>query len=180
MGKLRHNINLMITFLVSGLWHGANWTFIFWGGLHGAALVAESNWNRSRGKTGAVPAAGFRWLFKVFLVFVFCSFAWIFFRAGSMSDAIYMITHAFTGVIEPVNYLRMGFVDLGITKEKLLLFMINLGILCIFDFLSLKKDVITVIGALRMPIRWLMYYGIIMWIIFMFPDAGNQFVYFQF
>ncbi len=72
-------VNLMATFLLGGLWHGASWMFIAWGALHGAAIVVHRAW-KARG--GALPAP-LAWL----VTFVFVDVAWIFFRAHSWADA---------------------------------------------------------------------------------------------
>lgn len=79
-GKIRTYVNLIITFLIGGLWHGAGWTFIVWGAMHGGALAAHRFWKRIGMK---MPA-----LFGWFWTFIFVNFAWVFFRADSCADAI--------------------------------------------------------------------------------------------
>jgi alginate O-acetyltransferase complex protein AlgI len=75
--------NLVITFLIGGLWHGAGWTFVLWGALHGLAIVVHRWW-----KTFGITLPQFlAW----FLTFNFVNFAWIFFRAKDVNDAIYVI-----------------------------------------------------------------------------------------
>ena len=93
---LRWALNVMIVFLVSGLWHGAFYTFIIWGGLHGLVQVIEKfiipdKYTRTgveRGKNGFIRCM------RVFVTFCIVSAAWVFFRAGSVSDAWYVITGA--------------------------------------------------------------------------------------
>ncbi|MEO8102631.1 MAG: MBOAT family protein [Betaproteobacteria bacterium] len=81
--SLRVAANVMTTFLLGGLWHGAGWTFIVWGGLHGLALVCYRGWQR----TGLrLPR-----LFAVLLTFTFVHLAWVFFRAPSLADAVRML-----------------------------------------------------------------------------------------
>ena len=79
----------MIVFVVSGLWHGANWTFVIWGALHGLYVVVEALIHR-RGTRIRLPA-----VVKVLITFALVSFAWIFFRANSFADAGYVVTHLF-------------------------------------------------------------------------------------
>lgn len=79
-GKLRTYQNLMITFLLGGLWHGAGWTFIFWGFLHGAALVIHRIWNSLGLKLNRIIA----WI----ITFNFINITWVFFRAKEWNDAI--------------------------------------------------------------------------------------------
>ena len=77
--------------MVSGLWHGANWTFIFWGGLHGIFLVCNSIYSRLRKKKVVAPL-----FIRVILTYMFTTLAWIFFRANTISDATTIIGKIFT------------------------------------------------------------------------------------
>ena len=98
-GKLRQLANLMITMLLGGLWHGANWTFVFWGGLNGLALCAEKIFPSRKESTGIFTS-----LVKIIAVFSFISFTWIFFRAENFSDAWLIIRGIFTfqnGIRQP-------------------------------------------------------------------------------
>ena len=92
-GPVRTGINLMITMLLGGLWHGAAARFVLWGGLHGVALVIEKIWHRIfrnvKKKRRIARVAG------ILLTFNFVSFAWIFFRAGSMEQAGVMLGQIF-------------------------------------------------------------------------------------
>lgn len=83
-GKVRLYRNLMITMLLGGLWHGAAWTFVIWGGLHGGALVVERVWATSPRTRGIVLP---HWA-KVALTFHVVTLGWIFFRAASFGDAL--------------------------------------------------------------------------------------------
>ena len=78
-GELRIYFNLLLTFLLGGLWHGASWTFIFWGAFHGFAMVVHRLWVKANIKMSRMLA----W----FLTFNFVNMTWIFFRAKSWSDA---------------------------------------------------------------------------------------------
>jgi len=88
-GPARRHVNLMITMLLGGLWHGAVWTFVIWGGLHGIYLVVNHAWRgaRARGLVGVrVPPALALWLGRL-LTFLAVVVAWVFFRAESLSAA---------------------------------------------------------------------------------------------
>jgi len=91
----RWTTNIMIVFLLSGLWHGAAWTFIFWGGLHGICYLADVKTMRYR--DAICEAIGFRGiplaLWRGFVTFNIVAVGWIFFRAGSLADALYYIGH---------------------------------------------------------------------------------------
>ncbi|NLE35833.1 MAG: hypothetical protein GX622_12070 [Bacteroidales bacterium] len=100
-GTLRTGFNLMVTMLLGGLWHGAATRFVVWGGLHGVALVAEKIWHylfrRIERKRRLASVAG------IILTFNFVSFAWIFFRAGTMDQAGVMISQIFS-TFSPGHY----------------------------------------------------------------------------
>jgi alginate O-acetyltransferase complex protein AlgI len=106
-GKLLTYRNLMLTMLIGGLWHGAGWTFVVWGGIHGTALVAERWW---RGRPGFVerPWTRARRAWHRFVTFQIVCFAWIFFRADSFADARDVITRLFTAWGEPSSLVTVG------------------------------------------------------------------------
>ena len=79
-GEFKTCNNLMITFLIGGIWHGAGWTFVFWGFLHGLALVIQRIWSKS----GFKLWTWFAWV----ITFGFVNIAWVFFRAKNWDDAI--------------------------------------------------------------------------------------------
>jgi hypothetical protein len=90
-GPARRNLNLLTTMLLGGLWHGAGWTFLFWGGLHGLYLVAHRGWRSARAcwfpsttSWCRLPAAAACWL----LTFLAVVWAWVFFRAADLRTAL--------------------------------------------------------------------------------------------
>jgi len=93
LGKLRRYTNLMATMLLGGLWHGANWTFVAWGGLHGLFLVINHVWHAMRGRLGLTQRRSTRTTraFSIGLTFVCVVFAWVFFRAETFHGAIQII-----------------------------------------------------------------------------------------
>jgi alginate O-acetyltransferase complex protein AlgI len=93
LGPTRTTVNLLITMLLGGLWHGANWTFVVWGGLHGAALAVGRALER-RGV--AAPRTGLPRAAATFVTFHFVCFAWIFFRADSFAGASRMLAQLAT------------------------------------------------------------------------------------
>ena len=90
--KARNYFNIMITFLVSGIWHGANWTFIFWGAMHGVLQVIEKalGWQKYEGKKVVVKSI------RILVTFLLVNFAWVFFRMPSIGDAFAVIGKMFT------------------------------------------------------------------------------------
>jgi D-alanyl-lipoteichoic acid acyltransferase DltB (MBOAT superfamily) len=96
-GKLRRYINLMITMLLGGLWHGAGWTFVFWGGLHGAYLCVNHLWHDFRQSLGHNLKKSHWWSRGVgcLVTFLAVVVAWVFFRAENINAAITMIKTMF-------------------------------------------------------------------------------------
>lgn len=100
-GWLRMALNLLVTFLISGLWHGANWTFVVWGALHGVYVVVNGVfgpiWLRLRdGRVGKqIPAL--LDTASVATTFALVCLAWVFFRAHSISDGFHIVSHLYSG-----------------------------------------------------------------------------------
>lgn len=101
----RTQFNVVLGMLISGLWHGASWTFVVWGLLHGLAVVVYN-----LGKAGGLPAWP-RWLGRV-VTFLFVTFAWVFFRADSLEQAMLVLTRLFDGLpdtdLTGVPWLQLG------------------------------------------------------------------------
>ena len=111
-GKFRTYLNLILTMVLGGIWHGANWTYVFWGLLHGLALAVHKVWmnltssaNKKSTKIGS--------LISIAVTFAFTSFCWIFFRADSFSkavDVIAQIVNFSDGVTQPYFWLIFSLV----------------------------------------------------------------------
>lgn len=174
--KVRHYLNLFITFLVSGLWHGASWTFIIWGAIHGAAQVVENILHIKAEKNSRIKR-----VVSMCVVFVFVCFAWIFFRAQNFSEAIFVIKNMFAGIGEPLNYFMQGISDIGMSEMR---FAVCIGVylipLAIYDYASLKTDVITWVSKKPAVIRHMFYGATVAIIMFLHAIGEVSFVYFQF
>ena len=176
-GKFRHNVNLMITFIVSGLWHGANWTFVVWGAVHGLAQVVENAF---------VPkdyeARGVAWAVRVLGTFTFVMLAWVFFRANSIGEAVYVFGNIFTGIADVRTYITdAGYRVFEISIiDKLLAFLTILA-LVLWDWVSLKRDIIMRITMKRSWVmRYAFYFGLLTAILILRATDATEFVYFQF
>jgi alginate O-acetyltransferase complex protein AlgI len=86
LGNFRTYINLMLTMLLGGLWHGANWTFVVWGGIHGVGLAIERLFTGAKGELASSPTFFAQWVRRIILFQVVC-LAWIFFRVPSLHGA---------------------------------------------------------------------------------------------
>lgn len=173
-GALWSNIrNTFIVFVVSGFWHGANWTFIIWGFLNALyflpLLVTKTNRNHLD------PVALGRWLpnfkdsFKILITFALTVFAWIFFRADSLSHAYQYITT----IASPSLFY---FPEITAWRALLLITAFMIVEWCGRDG---KYAIETVVARWRRPLRYTFYYGIVIAIIW-FRGNEQQFIYFQF
>jgi D-alanyl-lipoteichoic acid acyltransferase DltB (MBOAT superfamily) len=181
-GTWRTRLNLLITFLCSGLWHGANWTYVLWGAIHGVGQILENEWN----KLFPPRRQGRNW-FRVLVTFVFVCFAWIFFRANTLADAGYVLTHLFRGISNPVNYLVTGYHSYqtaGLAQtagvKTLILCAFCILILIFHDFIELKASIWTWLGRYRKPVRYAVYFILLFLILYSRQLGEYEFVYFQF
>ncbi len=177
VSRWRNSLNLMITFLLSGLWHGASLTFVAWGGLHGAAQVAEKSFDETKLMKWKkkLPFA-----VQVIVNFVIISILWVFFRAQSFKDAAYMILFCFDNYENPMQWLSSAFSNLGIGWLEGFRLVAMLLLLGVYDYISLKKDVIGIISKWKLPCRWLLYIAFIVIIFLWAPATSAEFIYFDF
>lgn len=176
----RRYFNLMVTFLTSGLWHGANWTFLLWGGLHGAYQVIGDLKNK------VIPVKYNFFLvniFRIIICFVLVSFGWIFFRANTISDAVYIVRNIFVGWgnISNAQYLYETFNNMGLQMFEIMLVVIAIGFLLLTEVISFKYDIHTLLSKAPFPFRFVYYYILACFIFTMGVfSGGGQFIYFQF
>ena len=166
--KWRWYYNLAITFLLSGLWHGANWTFILWGALHGAYLIGEIILGKSRLPSLPVFA-------KILVTFSLTSFAWIFFRANDMGDALYIVGRLFD-----LRGDQISLTMLGPDTYEFVLSIFFILLLEAVQFIQRTGPLRPRIVALPAPLRWTLYLGIVCVILFFGVTTTEKFIYFQF
>lgn len=168
-GKGKTCRNLLITFLVSGLWHGANWTFVVWGGLHGLAQVLEKLLSKGKQRLPVLRQAG---------VFLFCCITWVFFRAESFSDAFCLLSELGQGLAGNGCWqFRVLQIDLPLLAQAA----VSVALLGVFDYCSLKTDVIDWVSRRSPVVKWGIYLLLIWLILCFMPVTGSsEFVYFQF
>ena len=170
VGKFRHNVNLLLTFMISGLWHGANWTFLVWGMLHGLGQVVENALTPQKKQ----EVHGLKWSVRVLVTFLFAMFAWIFFRTQSFGEALYVIRSIFAGITGKVK-----FYEFSVLRKTALV--LSVSILALWDYFSLKYDVIAKITSCKFAvIRYACYLLLLTLILLLRALAPVDFVYFQF
>lgn len=178
--KARMYLNIFVVFLVSGFWHGANWTFIVWGGLHGAFLLISrwtAEWrHRLHRFVGLTKYPDLHRLLKVLVTFHLVWFSWIFFRANSISDAFLIIRNLFTA-FDPATLLTVS----GFTFQHFILSVLSIVILLGAELFQRNHDIRGWLSQRPVMLRWAFYYGLIMFILlFGAYDNANEFIYFQF
>ncbi len=171
VGTVKNYRNLLITFLVSGLWHGANWTFVIWGGLNGAYQILFKMLNISPKKKKVETNIGLIYIGNVLLTFILISFTWIFFRANSFKDAITVIKRM---AIAP------GDLFIG-DKSSFVYSIFAVCLLLIKDaFDEFYPDKKMFFTSEYRSVRYLSYTIIITTILLLGVFDGGQFIYFQF
>ena len=177
VSKIRHYFNLLVTFMLSGLWHGANWTFVIWGGLSAVGQIIEEILKIKPNK----KQGSFWWFVRAGLVYLFLCAIAVFFRAQNLQEVGYIYAHVFDGIGNIRHYIGSGILALGLDKVSFLwrcaLYFVPVGI---FDYYSLKTDVIDWVGERRPVIRHGIYILLIALITIFHAYGEVNFVYFQF
>jgi len=188
--------NILIVFVVSGLWHGANWTYIIWGGLHGIFLIIDSASIRLRKNVAQILLLARHQRVRDFIgaatTFLIVSATWVFFRAENFSDAVYLLRTGVTWMPEWFhNILNYGYYEHelfsqilipGFPKGQLAIAFFSVMILVITELFERKGDLRNRIAAQSMVVRWVIYYCLIMSILVLgyYPSSPQPFIYFQF
>ncbi len=176
-------LNLFIVFIISGLWHGANWTFIIWGALNGFYLVFALLTKGFRKKIDDFFHLQKVRFLPVLITFVLIDFAWIFFRAENVHVALYIVKHIITGIPDVANLIQhhQTIVDnLGMNKKSLVLSLLLIFFLESVQYLQSKKRISALLSQQPAYIRWTIYYAGIFAIIYLGIFENRQFIYFQF
>ena len=177
--RLRKYFNLMVTFLVSGLWHGANWTYVLWGGLHGIYQVIGDVKNMISPKWDNFVFN----FFRTIITFALVVFAWIFFRANTISDCFFIISNLFNDItkITDMQYMYELFNNMGLQMFEILLVLGAIAVLVFSEIISFKMDIHKLMNKSPFALRFAYYYILVIIIFGMGVfSGGGQFIYFQF
>ena len=174
-GSMKFKIrNIFVIFLVSGFWHGANWTFIIWGGLNALYFLPVMLFNKNRSNLDIVAKG--KWLpnikdlVKILFTFTLTTFAWIFFRSNTVKDAIGYITNIFD-----ITFFSLPVLDQE-AHYVLVLVLLFVGI----EWIGREGEfAISKIYKLPVYLRWSFYFTIIL-LMFLFTGKEQAFIYFQF
>lgn len=186
-GQYAYVFVMFVTFLLFGFWHGANWTFIFFGFLQGVVLTYEA-WSRKRRRRFAKKVNKTVYnLFSMILTFAFWTYSCLIFRANNMTDIWTLTQNAFAwdanvfkpGLLDP----RLGLNVMGHFDSLVELYVsfFVIIIVIIVHYIEYKGDVIEYIGKRPKVVRWTVYYllifSILFWKVF---NQQDEFIYFQF
>ncbi|MCF6364847.1 MAG: MBOAT family protein [Bacteroidales bacterium] len=167
--KYRWFINVLIVFLVSGLWHGANWTFIFWGGLFGIIYLTESIVNKALKVKSSHTSFSIKHILLALKTFILVTFIWVFFRSQSISEAF--------NIFELIgNNFGKGVKSLSVDNITLMFFVLFL----ISDVLLYNKRFDKWVDKVPFVSRWSIYFILIFSIIVFSGVDDAPFIYFQF
>lgn len=169
-GNARTYVNLMLTMLIGGLWHGASWTFVVWGGLHGLYLCAERFLNLRN--TAQVTTLKISSIFIILRTYFLTCLTWVFFRAHDFPQSWAFMTSMF-GFSE-----NHALLNLLTRKDLVIVFALTAGVL-FFQFIFRNRSLKHAIE--RMP-WWLLSLGIAVMVLLILATGGdeNAFIYFQF
>lgn len=163
--KARNYWNIFVTFLVSGIWHGANWTFVVWGALHGLFQIIEKAVNQQKCRYGAIGRT-----VKIAITFTLVSFAWIFFRMPTITDAFMIIARMF-------NFGLPMTVDVGVSY----LAMMTILLLLFHDFRDeFFRGKLKLLNSKICIVRWTTYVVLLITILLFGTKTGGAFIYSNF
>ena len=167
---------LLVTFFVSGIWHGATWGFVVWGLVHGVYLAASTYYRPYQKQLhawlGIEKTAMLRW-WQIFVTFHLVSLAWVFFRADSLKDAVYIISNLFA--VTPLASLKSLVLAGGYIQ--VLAVLLSLAVLWLLQK-PLCSGTVFNAGVVR---RWMIYLTLVCSIMVLGSfQSGQKFIYFQF
>ncbi len=172
--------NILIVFFLSGLWHGANWTFVVWGLYNGIIIALLTLLNLNHKRSAIISEKRFfpplKEFGQIFITFVLVVIGWIFFRAEDLTQAVDYIANLCDSSIVSIPNFR----DLGLSFIKLTYTLFFIVLLQLIDWIQRKQDFGLEISNVKYrPIRWSIY--IIFLLIFsVFAGGQEAFIYFQF
>lgn len=188
-GRLRKYFNLMVTFLVSGLWHGAEWSFVIWGGLHGIYQIIGDLLLPVRKKVAEVfevktDCISYK-LLQMFVTFLLTTFAWIFFRADTFGQAVTYIQRIFTRANFAVLF-NGSIYELGLEQFEANVLLVSLVVMLLVDLVRYRKKqrLDAFLQEQNLWFRWgvCIILFVMVWVYGVYGPVydASQFIYFQF
>ena len=180
---LRNLLNLMIVFVVSGLWHGANWTFVIWGAVHGVFIVIETIAIKlTADETGKRSRVQLPVMLRWGYTFGIVCLAWVFFRANTLQDSVYVINNIFNFTVDTAS-ITAPFAD-GVLNASFdfALAIALIIILLIVDVFTTRTNLFQTFQRPNIVLRWGWYYLLLGFIglTLLSLNTTEAFIYFQF
>jgi alginate O-acetyltransferase complex protein AlgI len=187
VSNARRYFNLFVVFILSGVWHGANWTFVLWGALHGSYLVVEDNIYRRFSSLKNKHTGIARFVKRTF-VFVLVCLAWVLFRAKNTADSFYILRNIFSGWFQQLKQLinneggygRLHLLYLEQEGPQFFLAIIFILLMILVHRLQGHQSFDNWVVSRRKRTRWSIYYGMILLFILFGIFNRSEFIYFQF
>lgn len=183
-GKAGIVFALMTAFTLCGLWHGASWNYVLFGFFNGVGLSIEFLVQKARNKLNKRVPAYIGGFINISLTFLFFSFTLIFFRAATVSDSWYVITHMFSGFWSSLGAFltqKAVMLQLGLRPFEFKIALLSVLIAQTLEFLQNRGDLWEIISRKNVKVRWGIYYLILLGIaLFGVFSSKAQFIYFQF
>ncbi|MDP4291310.1 MAG: MBOAT family O-acyltransferase [Bacteroidota bacterium] len=179
----RWYLNLFIVFLISGLWHGASWTFVIWGALHGFYVVFGVITKKIRQKIDKFFFLDRFPFLSVLTTFGLVTFAFIFFRAPNIQSAFYIAEHIFTGIPDLVHKVithQSVFESYGLKKQELLLSVCLILFMELVHVIQNHRNITELLMQKPVYFRWAVYYIVVFTICCLGEFGNREFIYFQF
>jgi len=182
----RNHFNLFITFLISGLWHGANITFILWGALNGFYLIFSIWTKEIRNKLAdMIKIRRYKYIhnaWRVLCTFSLICFSWIFFRSNKISDSFYIIK-CILGDFDKLldfSYIKTSIASGGLSKKEFFIAVASIFVMEGIHMIQRHGSIRHMLSGKPLFVRWITYYSIILSIIIFGVFGTNDFIYFQF
>jgi len=177
-GAAKKCLFVLITFTLSGLWHGAAWTFVLWGLFHALVMDLEFLWHRRRPRKDRGPAVH---VLRCVVTFGVVSLLWIFFRANTMGDALYVLRHMTWGIGDPVRYVVRALTDMSPGMILAGCLALSLLLLFLYDLADERGGAIALVSGWPVWVRWPVYVAFVVLLVLLVPkEASVPFIYFQF
>jgi D-alanyl-lipoteichoic acid acyltransferase DltB (MBOAT superfamily) len=185
VSKARWVFNIMVVFVCSGLWHGARWTYVMWGAMHGVYTVIGGLTRPFKDRLLKKLKINRKWkivqLISILITFTLFCFALMIFRVNSIPDGIYAITQLFSIRADMISLPEL-MIKMNASMNDIVFMFVCTGILFFVDLLETKIDIKQSLENSIWPLRWIIYFALIFSIILLglYGVGEAAFIYFQF
>jgi D-alanyl-lipoteichoic acid acyltransferase DltB (MBOAT superfamily) len=201
VGKARWYFNLFFTFLVSGLWHGANWTYVAWGALNGFYLIFAIWTEKARESAEKMLGLNrIEFVYKVYktaVTFFLTCLAWVFFRSNNIKDAFYVLKNMFTGrdtmllvniflsnskhaLVQNIYKLKAYIEGMGLSQNEFFIAIAAILFMECLHFIIRKGESLEMLKKRPVWFRWGVYYVLVLSILNLSMGENSPFIYFRF